>query len=295
MSSHSRQKRKRKKIPRTLLIILIIICGGLIVLSRTYSSASGGPASIVAGYVIVPIQKGLKNIGNGFSGFTVYFKSKKDLQTENEQLREKVDDLRSQINEKAVDQHEYEQLQEMYQTDQKFSEYRKVAADVIASDSGNWFSSFLINKGTDDGIKIGMNVIAQGALVGIVTDTGPEYAKIRSVIDDTSSVSAMDTETSDLCIVSGSLKTMTDSQMIEFKDMQLDQSKKDSGASDGDLVVTSSISDRFLKGIPIGYISGAKTDTGGLSQSGSVIPIVDFQHLEHVFVILTTKSTDSGN
>ena len=49
---------------------------------------------------------------------------------------------------------------------------RKVAARVIAKDSGNWFQIFRIDKGSADGIKVNMNVMAGGGLVGIVTDVG---------------------------------------------------------------------------------------------------------------------------
>ena len=68
-----------------------------------------------------------------------------------------------------------ERLQELYQLDQDYSQYDKVAANVISKDTGNWFNSFTINKGTDDGIQKDCNVIAGSGLVGIVTEVGKNW------------------------------------------------------------------------------------------------------------------------
>ena len=130
-----------------------------------------------------------------------------------------------------------------------------------------------------------MNVLADGGLAGIVTQVGPNYAKVRSIIDDNSNVSAKNLSTSDLCIVSGSLKSMNESSQIDFDDLR----DKDGQAKVGDQIVTSNISDMFLEGIPIGYITDIQTDSNNLTKSGHIATIVDFEHLSDVFVILQTK------
>ena len=171
--------------------------------------------------------------------------------------------------------------------------YDKIAANVIGKDAGNWFSVFLIDRGSNDGITVGMNVLADGGLAGIVIQVGPNYAKVRSIIDDNSNVSARNLSTSDLCVVSGSLKTMNESSLIDFDDLR----DKEDQAKVGDQIVTSNISDMFLEGIPIGYITDIKTDSNNLTKSGHIATIVDFEHLDDVFVILQTKdiSTDTTN
>ena len=75
--------------------------------------------------------------------------------------------------------------------DQSYSEYEKVAAQVISKDPGNWYDTFVINKGSNDGIQKDMNVIADGGLVGLVEEVSSNSATVRSIIDDSSSVSAM--------------------------------------------------------------------------------------------------------
>ncbi|WP_041727903.1 rod shape-determining protein MreC [Clostridium sp. SY8519] len=289
-----RQQRKKRKspAPRYVLVIMVILCIVLISIGKTASASKSGAGASIAGYAVVPMQKGINKVGTVFHGVSTFFTSKQKLEKENTSLKQQIDELQLQVDASEITKHELEQYQDMYKTDKTYDKYEKVAADIIDKNSGNWFSTFLINRGRDSGIRAGMNVIAGGGLAGIVTDVGKDYAKVRSIIDDSSNVSAMDSATSDLCIVNGSLKSMNQKQQIEFSDMRNSKKLK---AAKGDKLVTSAVSSRYLKGIPIGYITSLETDSGDLTKSGTVVPIVDFDHLEHVFVILTTKNYDNAN
>ena len=144
----------------------------------------------------------------------------------------------------------------------------------------------MVNKGTNDGIAVDMNVMAGSGLVGRVVDVGPNWAKVKSIIADDSNVSAMVLSSSDNLIVSGNLKLYA-SGVIEFE--QLVDSKD--VVVEGDKVVTSNISDKFLPGILIGYISTINRDSNNLTKSGYLTPAVDFEHLEEVLIILEQKQT----
>ena len=168
--------------------------------------------------------------------------------------------------------------------EQSYSEYDKVAANVISKDAGNWFSNFTIDKGTEDGIQKDCNVIAGSGLVGIVTEVGKNWATVRSIIDDTSNVSAMTMSTSDRCIVAGDLRLIDEGklQFIHLKD-------EDNKIQEGEKIVTSDVSDKFLKGILIGYVSDIKEDPNNLTKTGTLTPAVDFEHLSEVLVIKELK------
>ena len=157
-------------------------------------------------------------------------------------------------------------------------------ARVISKDSGNWFSSFTIDKGTNDGIQVDCNVIAGGGLVGIVTEAGPNWATVRSIIDDNSNVSAMVSTTSDTCIIAGNLQLIDEGTLSLVK-----LTDENSKVHVGDKVVTSNISEKYLPGILIGYICELTNDSNNLTKSGQITPVVDFKHLQEVLVILETK------
>ncbi|WP_455946510.1 rod shape-determining protein MreC [Eubacterium ramulus] len=286
------RKKKQSKFPaKYVLLIMTILCA--VIIGCSLKASGSGPVSAAAGAVLAPMQKGVNQLGSGLTNLREHLRTKKSLEKENEELRTQLADAQENLNQVQLNQEELDNLKSLYDMDQNYADYDKIAANVIGKDAGNWFSVFLIDRGSNDGITVGMNVLADGGLAGIVIQVGPNYAKVRSIIDDNSNVSARNLSTSDLCVVSGSLKTMNESSLIDFDDLR----DKEDQAKVGDQIVTSNISDMFLEGIPIGYITDIKTDSNNLTKSGHIATLVDFEHLDDVFVILQTKdiSTDTTN
>ena len=286
------RKKKQSKFPaKYVLLIMTILCA--VIIGCSLKTSGSGPVSAAAGAVLAPMQKGVNQLGSGLTNLRGHLRTKKSLEKENEELRTQLADAQQNLNQVQLNQEELDNLKSLYDMDQNYADYDKIAANVIGKDAGNWFSVLLIDRGSNDGITVGMNVLADGGLAGIVIQVGPNYAKVRSIIDDNSNVSARNLSTSDLCVVSGSLKTMNESSLIDFDDLR----DKEDQAKVGDQIVTSNISDMFLEGIPIGYITDIKTDSNNLTKSGHIATIVDFEHLDDVFVILQTKdiSTDTTN
>ena len=267
---------------KVLIFVLTVFCVFSIILSSIFSNYSK-PAKIVSGAIVVPLQDGMNGIGKWFTNKADYFNSVKKLTKKNKELESQVNELTEENSLLAQNKYELERLRDLYQLDQDYSSYEKIAANVIGKDSGNWFDIFTINKGSKDGIKKDMNVISGGGLVGIVTDVGKDYAKVRAIIDDESSVSVSFANTSDTGIVSGDLKLMDDGVM------NVTEVLKDAKVTEGDMVVTSKISDKFVPGILVGYVTNIKLDSSELTQSGQIIPGVDFKHIDEVLVITQLK------
>ena len=286
----NKRKKKNKFPAKYVLLIMSLFCLVIIGCSVRLSLSSSA-ANHVVGYVIIPMQKGINRVGQALTNLRENFVTKEALQAENEELKTELASVQEELNQVQINQEEFDQLKELYDMDQTYSSYEKVAASVIGKDAGNWFSTFLIDKGSNDGIEENMNVIADGGLAGIVTDVGPNYATVRAVIDDNSNISCTDLATSDLCVVSGSLQSMNESSQIDISDIR----DQDNQVAVGDQIVTSNISDLYLPGIPVGYITGIATDSNNLTKSGKVATIVDFEHLEKVFVILQTKDSITEN
>ncbi|MCI5517364.1 MAG: rod shape-determining protein MreC [Roseburia porci] len=280
-----RNKKKRLS-TKYMLLIMTIVCITLIFTSLTLN-ISGGPLNTVAGYIFVPMQKGINTAGQWISDKTNDFKTLAQVQEENQKLKEQNDELTSQLNTIKLEKYDLDNLRELLDLDEKYPSYQKVAASVIAKDTGNWFSVFTIDKGSKDGLKKGMNIMAGSGLVGIITDVGPNYAKVRSIIDDSANVSAMVTTTGDNMNVSGNLQTMNSDQAITFSELRDSEDK----VQIGDPVVTSYVSDQYQQGILIGYIASIESDSNKLTKSGTITPVVDFEHMENVLVILDTKET----
>lgn len=281
-------KRKKTKFSIPARYLLLGLCGIFIfVIFLSYSAGtSGGPLNSVASYIFVPMQKGINSVGTFFSNKSDRFQTLEEVMDENEKLQEQVEKLTTELNTTKLEQYELEDLRNLYQLDQQYSNYTKTGAHVIGKGGSNWFNIFLIDKGSKDGIEKDMNVIAGSGLVGIVIDVGPHYAKVRSIIDDNSKVSGMVLSTSDSCIVKGDLKSMNEDRVIQFSELK----DMENQIKEGDQIVTSNVSDKYLPGISIGYISEAKMDSNNITKSGTITPSADFEHLREVLVILDKKT-----
>ena len=280
-----RNKKKRLS-SKYLLMILSGVCVVTIFTSLVLN-ISGGPLNAVAGYVFVPMQEGINNVGSWFSAKANNFKTLGEVLAENKELKSQIDDLTSQINKTKLEQYELDNYRELLDLDNQYADFDKIAAHVIAMDGTNWFSTFTIDKGSKQGIAKGMNVIAGSGLVGIVTDVGPNYSKVRSIIDDSSNVSAMVLTTKDNFNVSGSLMNMNKDKVLPFSELRDENDK----VQQGDPVVTSYVSDQYQQGLLIGYIYSVEDNANNLTKSGYITPVVDFQHLQDVLVITEIKNT----
>lgn len=283
-----KKKNQASAVNRYLLLGLSIFCIIMMLLS-SFSDKASGPFKALANVTVIPLQQGINYVGGWLGDMTDNFETMQQLRSENEKLQEQVDSLMTENNYLQEERYELERLQELYQLDSNYAEYEKTAAHVIGSDSGNWFNTFTIDKGSRDGIEVDMNVMAGSGLVGIVVEVGPTWAKVRSIIDDSSNVSGMVLSTSDRCIVSGDLALMSDGQ-IRFEQMENNENE----VAVGNQIVTSYISDKYLQGILIGYVSEVTVDSNNLTRSGYITPAVDFKNIQEVLVITTTKAELTG-
>ena len=284
MSPIAKRKREKFSIPsKYLLLILTFVCVTLMALTF-FTDYSASSLNKIAGYVAIPLQNGVSRIGAWISVRVDELGELRIVLQENQELRAKVDELTVQNIQLQQDKYELNNLRELYKLDEQYSGYEKVGARIIARDSGNWFHSFIIDKGSDDGLKIDMNVIAGGGLVGRIVDIGANWAKVNAIINDNSNVSGMTLASSDILMVTGSLELM-ENGVIGFGQL-IDSA---GSVQIGDKIVTSNISDKYLPTILIGYITEISQDSNNITKSGKITPAVDFEHLEEVLVILKTK------
>ena len=278
-----KKKNQTSVMNRYLLIGLSVFCIFMMLLS-SFSDKVGGPFKVVANVTVIPLQQGINQIGGWMGDMKDNFQTLKQVRAENTKLQKQVDSLITENNNLQQERYELQRLQELYQLDKNYADYKKTAAHVIGKDSGNWFSTFTIDKGSKDGIAADMNVMAGSGLVGIVTEVGPTWAKVRSIIDDSSNVSAMTVSTSANCVVCGDLRLM-DEGKLQFIHLKDDEDK----IQEGEKIVTSAVSDKFLKGILIGYVSEIEEEPNNLTKTGTLTPAVDFEHLQEVLVIKELK------
>lgn len=280
-------KKRRKKTwihPKILYASLAILCVLLILLSFKFSNRFA-VVKTALGDAVSPMQKGINTVGTAISNKLDLLASKESLLKENKKLKEEIDTLSYANKILTGENGELENYREMYKLDKKYPDYPKVAATIISRDGNNWFNVFYIDKGKDDGVDVDMNVIAGNGLVGIVSEAGKHYAKVRAIIDDKSNVSAMFEESGETCIVKGNMESIYNG----YIDVQLISNA--AKIKEGDEIVTSHISNKFLQGLSLGYVKDVTNDPSKLTQTAHLTPIVDFDQLENVLVITQLKDS----
>lgn len=279
--------RKKTKItidPKYILVAILCLCVILGVISYRFEDKLT-PVRSAAESVVLPMQKGINSIGRKLADQMDYVTTMKKTVDTNKKLKKELAKLSAENKLLQQDKYELENFRKLYDLDEQYAGYPKVAARVINGDPTNWNNTFLIDKGTDDGLKKNMNVMAGDGLVGIITKVSKSYARVRSIIDDESNVAGTVLKNSENCIVSGNLNLMNDGV--------IDVTGIDGNAKieDGAEVVTSQISDKYLPGILIGYVKDLKKDSSNITQNGHLSPVVDFANLDMVFVITEVKNS----
>lgn len=273
--------------PRIVLFILTVCC---ICSMGFYYFKKENIVSVsqAAGLVLVPLQKGINQIGEFFFDLDQErlkldeaLAKIESLEADNKELNEKLRE-----NDRMV--YDYKEAMALLNLKDTYSEYETVGASVVFSNpSGNWYSTFTIDKGSEDGIEEGMNVLADGGLAGYIDEVGDGYSIVSTIINDNTNVSGMQLSTRDACMVIGDFPLMKDEGLLRLGYMS-----SDFDMSKDRVVVTSQISDLYLPGIVIGYIEEVSLDADKLTCSGYLRPAVDFEHMSHVLVITTRKEIE---
>ena len=168
---HRRRRNEKRVIeilPKHIFFLLIFLTAIIMFLSYRFPQLLL-PVRNAADAVVIPMQRGINVVGQSISDRFDVLDNVEALQEENEQLKAELETLRMQAQIIASEKYELDAMRELFKLDQKYPDYEKVAARIIARESNGWYNVFTIDKGYEDGIAVDMNVMAGNGLVGIVT------------------------------------------------------------------------------------------------------------------------------
>ena len=268
---------KKKKTGMIGIIITIIILILIVIVSNIkiedFSHVGEALSSLV-----MPVQNGITYIKNKISGNDTFFSDMAELKEENKELKEKNSELEKSLRELEIIKSENETLKEYVNLKDKYTEYTTVPGYVINKSTSNYSNVIVINIGEDDGIAVGMPVIADEGLVGHVISVTSTTAKIQTLIDTSSAVSSVVGTARDSVVVKGNLEN---SDMLKGTYIPTTAT-----LLEGDKVETSGLGGIYPKGITIGTVKQI-IDTKNLTNRYALIePAVNFEKLETVLVII---------
>ena len=277
-----RKKPKYDMEPRYVLLIMTMICIFLIFFSYKFSDLFGNIRTSLNS-MIIPMQKGITTIGMSINNTIDRFEEADKLQDEIAALKAENERITREKERMEQSLYELERYKQLFGLADNYKTSPTVGANIIAKDTSGYYARFTLDKGYKDGIAVDMNVLADSGLVGIITEVGPHYSVVRSIIDDNNYVSAIVTKTEDNCIVCGNLELLSIGY-IEIRDLSLNTEARNNYK-----VYTSPLSDKYLPDILIGYISNIQNENDGLTKTGYLTPVVDFEHLTTVLIVTQLK------
>jgi len=150
--------------------------------------------------------------------------------------------------------------------------HRTVVARVIDNDRTTLFKTLLINKGTADGLRVGLPVLADRGVVGRIIESSWHASRVLLMIDDNSNIDALIQRSRAQGILQGAGSAGCNLKYISRVE----------NVQTGDVVLSSGLAGVFPKGLLLGVVTGASRREGGLFQKIDVSPAVDFGKLEEV-------------
>ena len=260
-----------------LLGIIITIVVLILIVIFSNKEANTSFFENVANKLVMPIQNGLTYVKNKVSGNSSFFTDISNLKTENKELQEKNSKLEQSLRELENIKTENETLKEYLGLTEKYGEYKTIPAYVINKDINNYSKTLIINIGKQDGIEENMTVIADEGLVGHVISVTDNTAKIRTIVDTSSSISCLMSSSKDSIVCKGTLDSNT-----EIKAMYI---PTDANLVQGDSVDTSGLGGIYPKGIHVGTIKKIVTTKNMTDRYALVETAVDFNKLNTVLVV----------
>lgn len=276
----------RRLLSNKLFILLLVTL--LIVAVIIFSSVPGNPIHGLTtpfSYILDPLQKGIKSIGDNITGFFVSVSDGMSLRNENEELKAEIADLEYEVAQGEEAKRRWEELKDAFKIKDSFENFEIIGTAILTREADEWFSVIRIDSGTNDGISISKEesfavVDARMNLVGRILSTDAESSKVLPLLHEGFSVSAkVNTVNGAVVRVTGETTLKQDglckvSRIPELIDLKV-----------GDELVTSGQGGLFPAGIPIGIIVSVDYSSD-LDRFATLKPYVNITEIKDVFVMM---------
>lgn len=242
-----------------------------------------------ANLIAAPFKSAAKWCGDGISGFAKYFTDYDRLKQENEELRQLLEEERQKNDsaDVAIEENEWMRGFLMYTGGEP--KLSLIDAMAVGRESGDFITSFTLNKGSLSGIDTGMAVIDENGLIGYISEVGLTYSKVTTIINDGVSVGVVCPETAAYGALSGSYSYISD----ELCRMICPDSTAE--LKEGDLIVTSGAGSIYPFGIAVGRVKRVEKDPYSRNTVAYIEPSADLVSASRVMVVAEITAEGAEN
>ncbi len=281
-----KQKNKKKLAVKGKLLIGTVFCG-ILLISTWLLGQRFEPVRSFFNTITRPVQQGFRLVEDWVDDISSNFQSKESLEKENIALKEELDRLQKENLQLQSDARRVQELEELYELDTYYKDYPKTGAQIVGLSPNNWYETFIIDKGSADGIVEYMPVLSNNGLAGHVSEVYEHYAQVVSVVNESSYIyGQINRKDGDLVAVQGAKgynssdtgSIEEDLCMIQFVTDEID-------ITVGDEIVTSSLGDIYPPGLRIGTVTDIFPLGTGYESMALIKPDVDLDQMDTVLII----------
>ena len=267
---------------RARVVVLIIVLCLVLAWLGLDSLSPNNPIRAVSSHIASPFQYALRWVGTPFRSIALGLESIQKILDENTTLRQENSELRNQVILLQEAQIENENLRKELQFKSSVPSYQLLSAEVIGRDPSELFQYLIIDRGADDGVRVGLPVITADGLVGRISEVNPGSSRVMLITDSSSSVSAL---------VQRSRATGM-AQGYPGRGLIMQYIPQSDSVEVGDIVLTSGLGSGFPKRLVVGQVAEVIKQDVAMFQEARIIPAVSLASLESVMVMLSFQAPE---
>lgn len=265
-----------KKWGISIMVVAAVAAAGFV----TEHFIEFNPISRAVNTVTVPIKGGFAYIAHSLESARDFVWEMRAYKADNEKLEAENIELRRENRDTAAYREENERLKALLYLKESMENTNTVAAKVISYSDSNWLNRVEINRGTIHGVKQGNVVITPDGVVGKVTEAGPNYAIVTTILDKGASVGIMVSRTGCIGLVEG------DTELVKDAQCKLSVVDSSSPIIVGDVLETSGTGGTYPSGLVVGTVMHISADSAGSLNYAVVDPAVEFDKVREVLVVV---------
>lgn len=260
-----------------LILILAVLLAAVTAITAALSGTAWGGKAVQT--VLTPLRSGVSSVTRQIERYYNYIFSYEALEAENAYLEQRLASMEDEVRSADSLQRENERLRELLKLSQEHEDYSWCAAYVVSWDSSSWKSTFTIGKGTNSGLETGMVAVTEyGQVVGLITEIGPSWATVTTILDTSLEISACIASSGNTGVVQGAYTTGNAGML------RMNYLPSEAVLRNNDQVVTTG-STVYPKDLILGYVEDAGFDETGVAKYAILRPAANMDNLSQVFII----------
>lgn len=274
------------KIFKLFLALAVLIF--ILMLRSSFAQGNANFFSDMVGFVTTPIQKATASVSGSADSLWQRMFSADELYEENQRLKEEIRVLIEQQVELEQYRWENESLKAFLGLKEENPDHEYVMASVVSRDPNSRFHSFVVDKGSLDGVEYLDPVITEDGLVGRISEVGLTFSKVTTILDPALHVGAYNARTRDMGSITGRIEAAEEGLC------SMELVSRSSSAAKDDIIVTAGSTGLFPKDLVIGRIVSLLSESDGKSMTAMIQPAADIESVTNVLVVTSFRGQGSS-